>query len=158
MRDGLARAAAEGMRLEGRPAEGRPAEGRPADGLREESRHDAGVVALADGFRAPFPRYWLSAFLADFGDGVRLAAFPLLAAQLTGSPAAVAAVTAVQGLPWLLIGAGLGVIVDRSDRRRLMLIVDITRAAVITVLAVASGFWSFRSGLPPAVQVLFGLG
>jgi uncharacterized protein (TIRG00374 family) len=28
----------------------------------------------------------------------------------------------------------------------------------ITVLAVASGFWSFRSGLPPAVQILFGLG
>jgi hypothetical protein len=29
--------------------------------------------------RAPFLRYWLSAFLADFGDGVRLAAFSLLA-------------------------------------------------------------------------------
>ena len=28
----------------------------------------------------------------------------------------------------------------------------------ITVLALASGFWSFRSGLPPAVQILFGLG
>jgi len=28
----------------------------------------------------------------------------------------------------------------------------------VTVLALASGFWSFRSGLPPAVQVLFGLG
>jgi MFS family permease len=99
--------------------------------------HDAGVVTIADGFRAPFPRYWLSAFLADFGDGVRLAAFPLLAAQLTRSPAAVAAVTAVQGLPWLLIGAGLGVIVDRNDSRRLMLIVDITRAGIIAALAVA---------------------
>jgi MFS family permease len=95
------------------------------------------VVTLADGFRAPFPRYWLSAFLADFGDGVRLAAFPLLAAQLTRSPAAVAAVTAVQGLPWLLIGAGAGVIVDRSDSRRLMLIVDTTRAVIIAALAAA---------------------
>ena len=28
----------------------------------------------------------------------------------------------------------------------------------ITTLALASGFWSFRSGLPPAVQLLFGLG
>jgi MFS family permease len=100
-------------------------------------RHDAGVVALADGFRRPFARYWLSGFLADFGDGVRLAAFPLLAAQLTGSPGAVAAVTAVQGLPWLLVGAGLGVIVDRTDRRRLMLVVDITRAVIIAPLAAA---------------------
>ena len=41
-------------------------------------------------FHAPFARYWLSGFLADFGDGVRLAAFPLLAVQLTRSPTAVA--------------------------------------------------------------------
>jgi hypothetical protein len=100
-------------------------------------RHDAGVVALADGFRRPFARYWLSGFLADFGDGVRLAAFPLLAAQLTDSPGAVAAVTAVQGLPWLLVGAGLEVIVDRTDRRSLMLVVDITRAVIIAALAAA---------------------
>jgi MFS family permease len=99
--------------------------------------HDAGMVALADGFRAPFPRYWLSGFLSDFGDGVRLAAFPLLATQFTRSPAAVAAVTAVQGLPWLVMGAGLGVIVDRTDRRRLMVTVDIARAVVIAALAVA---------------------
>ncbi len=95
------------------------------------------MVAFAAEVRKPFLRYWMSGFLSDFGDGVRLAALPLLAAQLTRSPAAVAAVTAVQGLPWLLIGAGLGVIVDRSDRRRLMVAVDTTRAAIIAALAVA---------------------
>jgi predicted MFS family arabinose efflux permease len=68
---------------------------------------------------------------------VRLAAFPLLAAQLTRSPTAVAAVTAMQSLPWLLTGAGLGVLVDRSDRRRLMVIVDVTRAVLIAGLAAA---------------------
>jgi predicted MFS family arabinose efflux permease len=109
-------------------------------------RHDAGVATFAAGLRTPFARYWLSGFLADFGDGVRLAAFPLLAAQLTRSPAAVAAVTAVQGLPWLLLGGGLGVVVDRTDRRRLMVAVDVTRAAVIVVLAAAilahgAGLW-----------------
>jgi hypothetical protein len=45
------------------------------------------VATFAAGLRTPFARYWLSGFLADFGDGVRLAAFPLLAAQLTRSPA-----------------------------------------------------------------------
>jgi MFS family permease len=88
-------------------------------------------------FRAPFARYWLSGFLADFGDGVRLAAFPLLAAGFTRSPTAVAAVTAVQGLPWLVLGAGLGVLVDRTDRRRLMVGVDLARAAIIAGLAAA---------------------
>jgi MFS family permease len=104
------------------------------------------VAIFAGGLRAPFARYWLSGFLADFGDGVRLAAFPLLAAQLTRSPAAVAAVTAVQGLPWLLLGGGLGVVVDRADRRRLMVAVDVTRALVIAALAAAilvhgAGLW-----------------
>ncbi len=94
-------------------------------------------MAFAGGSGRRFARYWLSGFLADFGDGVHLAAFPLLAAQLTRSPVAVAAVTAVQGLPWLLVGAGLGVIVDRADRRRLMIIVDITRAVIIAALAAA---------------------
>ena len=64
------------------------------------------MVTLSEGVRAPFPRYWLSSFLSDFGDGVRLAAFPLLAVQYTHSPTAVAAITAVQGLPWLILGAG----------------------------------------------------
>lgn len=87
--------------------------------------------------RAQFPRYWLSAFLADFGDGVRFAAFPLVAAQVTSSPAAVAAVTAVQGLPWIVIGLGVGALVDRRDLRVTMVGVDIARAVMIAALAVA---------------------
>lgn len=87
--------------------------------------------------RAPFPRYWLSASLADFADGIRLAAFPLLAAKATSSPAAVAAVMAVQGLPWLVIGLGVGVLVDRHDLRRTMIVVDMARVAVIVMLAAA---------------------
>jgi predicted MFS family arabinose efflux permease len=93
------------------------------------------MVAFAGGHRAPFARYWLSGFCSDFGDGVRLAAFPLLAAQITRSPTAVAAVTAVQGLPWLLVGAGLGVLVDRTDRRKLMVAVNIAQAVAIAALA-----------------------
>jgi MFS family permease len=95
-----------------------------------------GVAASAAALRGPFLRYWLSGFVANFGDGVRLAALPLLAAQLTRWPAAVAAVTAVQSLPWL-IGAWLGVIVDRTDRRRVMMMVDTTRAVIIAALAAA---------------------
>jgi len=95
------------------------------------------VVTLTGRLRTPFARYWLSGFLADFGDGVRLAAFSLLAAQFMRSPTAVAAVTAVQGLSWLVLGAGLGVLADRTDWRRLMVIVDLARAAIIAGLAAA---------------------
>jgi predicted MFS family arabinose efflux permease len=104
------------------------------------------MVTLTEGLRAPFPRYWLSGFLSDFGDGVRLAAFPLLAVHFTRSPAAVAAIAAVQGLPWLFLGAGAGVIVDRTDRRRVMVTMDIVQAVNVGALAVAilahgAGLW-----------------
>jgi predicted MFS family arabinose efflux permease len=104
------------------------------------------MVTLSEGARAPFPRYWLSGFLSDFGDGVRLAAFPLLAVQYTHSPAAVAAITAVQGLPWLILGAGAGVIVDRTDQRRVMASMSIVQAVMMAVLVAAilahgAGLW-----------------
>jgi len=104
------------------------------------------MVTQAGGLRAPFPRYWLSSFLPDFGDGVRLAAFPLLAVHYTRSPTAVAAITAVQGLPWLVLGAGAGVIVDRTDRRRVMVAMNIVQAAtmaalVAAILAHGAGLW-----------------
>jgi len=104
------------------------------------------MVTQAGGLRAPFPRYWLSSFLPDFGDGVRLAAFPLLAVHYTRSPTAVAAITAVQGLPWLVLGAGAGVIVDRTDRRRVMVAMNIVQAVtmaalVAAILAHGAGLW-----------------
>jgi MFS family permease len=114
------------------------------------------VVALADGFRAPFGRYWMSGFAANFGDGVRLAALPLLAAQVTRSPAAIAAVTAVQNLPWLVFGASLGVLVDRCDRRRLMVIVDTARAMII--LGLVAAVFSHDAGLPLIYVTAFATG
>ena len=104
------------------------------------------MVTQAEGLRAPFPRYWFSSFLSDFGDGVRLAAFPLLAVHYTRSPTAVAAITAVQGLPWLVLGAGAGVIVDRTDRRRVMVAMNIVQAVtmaalVAAILAHGAGLW-----------------
>lgn len=109
-----------------------------SDGSGAAGGHDGGAaIGLVGLLRAPFHRYWLSGFLSDLGNGVRLTAFPLLAVRLTGSPAAVAAVTAVQSLPWLVFGAGLGVLVDRTDRRRVMVMVDVAQASVIAGLAAA---------------------
>ena len=59
-----------------------------ADGHGAGSGHRDGLVGFAGGFRTPFGRYWLSGFLSDFGNGVRLAAFPLLVTQVTREPAA----------------------------------------------------------------------
>lgn len=85
----------------------------------------------------PFGRYWTATFLADFSDGIRVAAFPLPAVSLTRAPLAVVTVTAIQPLPWLLLGPGIGVLADRVDLRRLMVVVDVARVLVTGALALA---------------------
>jgi MFS family permease len=79
--------------------------------------------------------------ISNTGDGIRLAALPLLAAQLTSSPVLVSAVTAAQFLPWVSIAPVGGALVDRHDRRRVILITQAWRGAVMLFLAslVASG-------------------
>ena len=72
--------------------------------------------------------------ITNLGDGVRLAALPLLATTLTDSPLLIAGVTAAQFLPWLVFGPFGGVIVDRADRRHLILTTQAWRALVMTGL------------------------
>lgn len=65
------------------------------------------------------------------GDGVLLAASPLMAAALSRDPLAVASVTAAGYAAWLLIGLPAGALVDRWDRRRVMVMADLGRALVL---------------------------
>ena len=69
--------------------------------------------------------------LANVGDGIRLAAFPLLAASLTSDPLSVAAVTAAQALPWLLGGLAAGSLADRKPARTLIVLADGSRFMVL---------------------------
>ena len=75
--------------------------------------------------------------VSNLGDGVRLAALPLLGATLTSSPLLIAGITAAQFLPWLTFAPFGGVIVDRSDRRRLIMVTQTWRALVMLALAIA---------------------
>lgn len=67
---------------------------------------------------------------------MRLAAVPLLAASLTSSPLAISAVTAAQYLPWATFAPLGGVIVDRRDRRRTILVTQAWRGLVMLGLFV----------------------
>lgn len=60
---------------------------------------------------------------------------PLLAIHYTRSPVLVAGVAVAQGLPWLLFSLPAGVVVDRTDRRRMMVTADIVRAVVMIVFS-----------------------
>ncbi len=88
--------------------------------------------SLGTGFRALF----YGSLVTNTGDGIRLAALPLLAAQLTSSPLIVATVAAAQYLPWLTFAPVGGVVVDRWDRRRVILGTQASRGLVMAALAV----------------------
>jgi MFS family permease len=87
--------------------------------------------------RRSFYALWLSSTSSNLGDGVMVSAFPLLAAAITRDPIAVAAMTACASAPWLLFGLPAGAVVDRVDRLRLMRVVDVVRAGIVALLAVA---------------------
>ena len=92
---------------------------------------------LGSGFR------WLlaSSWTSNLGDGIALAAGPLLVAALTRDAFLVALAATVQWLPPLLFGLVAGALTDRLDRRLIVITVDLVRTAVLAVLtlAVATG-------------------
>src|SRR6476469_1597176 len=80
---------------------------------------------------------WLlaSSWVSNIGDGIALAAGPLLVASQTSDAFLVALAALLQRLPWLLFGLFAGVVADRLDRRLVVVLVDSLRASVLVVLA-----------------------
>lgn len=80
---------------------------------------------------------WLlaSSIAANLGDGVTLAAGPLLVASLTRDPLIVSMAALAQTSPPLLFGVVAGAAADRLDRRLIMVGVNLGRSAVLAVLA-----------------------
>lgn len=76
---------------------------------------------------------WLvaSSWTTNLGDGLMMAAGPLLVASQTHDPALVAAATMVRLLPWLLFGLLAGALADRLDRRLVVMMMDGARAVVL---------------------------
>lgn len=90
--------------------------------------------------RSPGSNYyklWVASAVSNLGDGVRLAALPLLAAAITRDPGLVAGVTFAGSIPWLLFALVAGVIVDRVDRRWMMWTVQTFRMSLMAALSLA---------------------
>ncbi|MFG1687967.1 MFS transporter [Nonomuraea sp. NPDC049269] len=85
---------------------------------------------LGTGFR------WLlaSSWLTNLGDGVAAAAGPLLIATLTSDPLLISLSALVGWAPPLLFGLYAGVLSDRYNRRRIVLVANTVRAVVLAAL------------------------
>ncbi|NHN54329.1 MFS transporter [Calidifontibacter sp. DB0510] len=81
---------------------------------------------------------WLvaSSWTANIGDGIVLAAGPLLVASQTRNAVLVALAAILERLPYLLFGLHAGAFADRWDRRRTVIAADLARACVVLGLCV----------------------
>jgi len=86
---------------------------------------------------ANFWKVWSATSFSNLGDGLYQILFPLLAIRLTTSPSLVAGVSLMLSLPWLIFALQAGSIVDRSDRRKVMLWVTGLRFFVLLILTLA---------------------
>lgn len=82
-----------------------------------------------------------STWVSNLGDGIALAAGPLLVASQTRSPALVSMALLLVGLPWLLFGLFAGAVADRVDRKQMVLVANLLRTLVLALLvaSIATG-------------------
>lgn len=100
--------------------------------------------------------FWTASALTNLGDGVRLTAFPLLAASLTDEPLLVALVAAAGTLPWVVTGLHAGALADRVAARPLMVGADVGR--VVVVLALVALVLADRAAVGHVAAAAFLLG
>lgn len=86
---------------------------------------------------ANFWKLWSANSFSNLGDGLYQITLPLLAAQLTRSPSQIALLGVMSSLPWLIFALQAGSIVDRSDRRTVMLWVNGARLLILLILTLA---------------------
>ena len=101
---------------------------------------------------------WLLAttVLTNVGDGVALAAGPLLVASETRDPLLVSMALLAQNVPVLLFGFAAGVVADRVDRVRIIVVVNLARALVLALLAATIVTGAVNIGLVLVALFLLG--
>lgn len=101
---------------------------------------------------------WLmsAAWTSNIGDGIALAASPLLIASMTSSPILVASGAMLQFLPWLLFGLHAGAIADRVERRMLVMLAHGIRAVIVLALVVFLVTGTANIAVVLAVSFLYG--
>ncbi|MDI6711921.1 MAG: MFS transporter [Anaerosomatales bacterium] len=80
---------------------------------------------------AEYRKLWFAQLVSVLGDKIHQIAASILVFKLTGSLVHVGATLAVTTLPAVLIGIPAGALVDRSERKRVMVVADVVRAALV---------------------------
>ena len=106
--------------------------------MRSGSAVNRQTIELVRGNRA-YRRLWIAQAVSLVGDWFTLIALVVLVSRDTGgSGLAVSSLVLAQILPWILVGPWSGVLVDRFDRRRLLVASDLARTGIVLLLIPAA--------------------
>ncbi|HYJ12193.1 MAG TPA: MFS transporter [Thermomicrobiales bacterium] len=81
-----------------------------------------------------FSLLWVAGLISMIGDWMIFVALPITVYELSGSAAATGGILIAGRVPSLFLGSVAGVFVDRWDRRRTMIIVNVIRAPIMLLL------------------------
>ncbi|HVY28905.1 MAG TPA: MFS transporter [Polyangiaceae bacterium] len=104
-----------------------------------------------------FRRFWLGQAISNLGDAFGFVAMPLLVFETTHSVLQMGYVTAVTGAGQLLSATFAGVVVDRVNRRRLMIGCDAARLVLYGALPLLSLFGALPMSVIYGVALLTAL-
>ena len=83
---------------------------------------------------------WSGQVVSTLGSAAAGIVYPLLILAITDSPGAAGIAAALRSLPYLLFSLPVGALIDRWDRKRVMIVCDILRAAALMALPAAMAF------------------
>ncbi len=84
---------------------------------------------------------WLAQLISGFGDTLHYIALVVLVFELTGRGLAVAVLVAAEVVPILLLGPIAGVVIDRVNRKGVLIAADLGRAVLTLSLVAPQGAW-----------------
>ena len=102
-------------------------------------------------------RLFTSSTISNLGDGMVVAAAPLLAISLTDDPRLIASISFAAMLPWLILSLPAGVYLDRHDRQKIMFRANLVRGFIFALIALGAATGSINIYLLIVATALAGV-
>jgi len=105
---------------------------------------------------ADYMLLWGGQVVSTLGSTASTIIYPLLILALTGSPSDAGIAGALRALPYLVLSLPVGALVDRWDRKRVMILCDVGRAIAVASIPAAMAFDALTVGQVYAVSLIEG--
>ncbi|PAV29354.1 hypothetical protein CIL05_10795 [Virgibacillus profundi] len=105
-----------------------------------------------------FVRFWIASTASYFGTYITsLALQVLVVVNLHGTAVDVGWVNASGWLPYVLLGLAVGVLIDRIHRKLVLVVTDIGRGILLTMICLTAVFDVISIGWLMVIMILFGI-